>query len=95
MLVHSNTEIVTIISLGSFPLTLHQTRPTRSWRTTYCSRNGVTLPEDIFETIECLVTTFCGNVTRFLETYELFIYAYIRQTGVGRVAQSVYRLGTG
>jgi hypothetical protein len=81
MLAHSNREIITIISLGSFPHTLHQIRSTRSSRTTYCPRHSVTLPEEIFETIKRLVTTFCGKVEKnaatFLKTYDLIIYAYI------------------
>jgi hypothetical protein len=85
MLVHSNREILTIISLGSFPHTLHQTRSTRSSLTTYCPRHSVTLPEEIFETIKCLLTTFPGKVEKnsktILKTYELFIYAFIHHIG--------------
>jgi hypothetical protein len=85
MLVHSNRKILKIVSLGSFPHTLYQTRSTRNWRTAYYSFHSVTLRKEIFETIKRLVTTFSGKVVKnastILKSYELFIYAYIRQTG--------------
>ena len=87
MLVHSNREIhPSVPSYTNVTVhTLHQTRSILSSRTTYCPRHSVTLPEELFEIRKCLEIFFPGkcekNAKVNMKTYELFIYAYIRNAG--------------